>query len=374
MNNTSAATLGDVVTLQRGHDLPATSRGAGDVPVIGSFGITGYHDVARYKGPGVAIGRSGASIGVATWCPTDYWPLNTCLFVKDFHGNDPRWVYYVLDSIDFTAYNSGSAQPSLNRNYLTNISVFLPPIEEQRGIAATLGALDDKIESNLRIISLLDEVNLSRVVSFNNEANAGLYEKIGDLGRVITGKTPSTKVASNFGGSIPFVTIPDLAKQNVIAVSGRYLSDDGVASVRGALVSPGSISISCIATVGECGIISKPSVTNQQINTLIPDRGLIATEYAYYQFRCLRNALLAAGGGGSVYTNVSKSRFEAIAIPVPSLALQEELVPASTVRMIERLEAQSRKLVKLRDTLMPELVSGRIHPRERGVAIGEVVA
>lgn len=160
MSSWDDTTLAEVVTLQRGHDLPTTSRGTGTVPVIGSFGITGYHDVAKYSGPGVAIGRSGASIGVATYCRDDYWPLNTCLFVKDFKGNAPRWVYYLLDSIDFSGYNSGSAQPSLNRNYLAHIPVGLPPFDEQQGIAAVLGAVDDKIESNRRAyaisLSLLD--------------------------------------------------------------------------------------------------------------------------------------------------------------------------------------------------------------------------
>ncbi|MGJ4844850.1 restriction endonuclease subunit S [Leifsonia sp. Le1] len=150
--------LADVVALQRGHDLPATTRGSGSVPVIGSFGVTGYHDVAKYSGPGVTIGRSGASIGVATYVEDDYWPLNTTLFVKDFKGNDPRWVYYLLDSIDFTAYNSGSAQPSLNRNYLANIEVELAPLPDQKEIAATLGVLDDKIKSNKKAASLIADL------------------------------------------------------------------------------------------------------------------------------------------------------------------------------------------------------------------------
>lgn len=80
----------EVLELQRGHDLPAASRGSGTVPVIGSFGVTGMHDTAAYDGPGVAIGRSGAAIGTATFVAGPIWPLDTCLFVRDFKGNDPR--------------------------------------------------------------------------------------------------------------------------------------------------------------------------------------------------------------------------------------------------------------------------------------------
>lgn len=85
---------------------------------MGSFGITGYHDTSIATGPGVTVGRSGGSFGVVTYVPDDYWPLNTALYVIDFHGNDPRFAYYLLKSLDFTRYNSGSAQPSLNRNFI----------------------------------------------------------------------------------------------------------------------------------------------------------------------------------------------------------------------------------------------------------------
>lgn len=123
MTDWSSSTLGNVVELQRGHDLPTTTRVAGPVPVIGSFGVTGWHNISKYEGPGVAVGRSGASIGVATYVNGPYWPLNTCLFVRDFKSNDPGWVFRLLASIDFSQFNSGSAQPSLNRNFLKGILV-----------------------------------------------------------------------------------------------------------------------------------------------------------------------------------------------------------------------------------------------------------
>src|SRR5262249_50751166 len=105
--------LGNVVRLQRGHDLPDQDRKFGSGPVVGSFGITGWHNEARAKGPGVTVGRSGASIGVVAFVKEDYWPLNTCLYVTDFLGNDPRFCYYLLNTLAFASYNSGSAQPSL---------------------------------------------------------------------------------------------------------------------------------------------------------------------------------------------------------------------------------------------------------------------
>ncbi len=97
-------------------------------------------------------------MGVATYTDQDYWPLNTALYVKDFHGNDPRFVYFLLKAIDFTSYNSGSAQPSLNRNFVAHLPVSLPPKSEQRAISAILGTLDDKIEANDRTRRCADDL------------------------------------------------------------------------------------------------------------------------------------------------------------------------------------------------------------------------
>lgn len=182
MNGWPIKPFGDVVDLQRGHDLPSQERSAGRVPIIGSFGITGTHNKAKYLGPGVAIGRSGAAIGTATYVDEPYWPLNTCLFVSDFKGNDPRWVYRLLDQLDFTQFNSGSAQPSLNRNFLRDIPVATPTLQEQQAIAEVLGAFDDKMAANSKIamaseslaIALLSEqptsVSLGEIVSHKRKS------------------------------------------------------------------------------------------------------------------------------------------------------------------------------------------------------------
>lgn len=98
--------LGDFVTLQRGHDLPDERRRPGRVPILGSFGITGWHDEARARGPGVTVGRSGASFGVVSYSPIDYWPLNTALYVIDFHGNDEQFAYYFLRTFAWGFINS----------------------------------------------------------------------------------------------------------------------------------------------------------------------------------------------------------------------------------------------------------------------------
>ena len=147
--------LGDVVTLQRGFDLPLNERLNGPFPVIASTGPVGTHKEARARGPGVVIGRSG-SLGGGQYIKTDFWPLNTTLWVKDFKGNDRRFSYYLLKSLDLAQFNAGSGVPTLNRNHIHPLPVSLPPLSEQRAIAKILGTLDDKIELNRRMNETLE--------------------------------------------------------------------------------------------------------------------------------------------------------------------------------------------------------------------------
>jgi type I restriction enzyme S subunit len=123
---------------------------------MGAAGQNGFHDKALATGPGIVVGRSGASFGKVHYCEKDYWPHNTGLYVTDFRGNHPRFAFYFLKALDFSRYNSGSAQPSLNRNFIYPIEVRIPPPDEQRAIAHILGTLDDKIELNRRMNETLE--------------------------------------------------------------------------------------------------------------------------------------------------------------------------------------------------------------------------
>ena len=150
--------LGDLVTFQRGHDLPKTQFKDGPYPVAGSNGIIGFHNEFTTRGPGVTIGRSG-NIGNAFFYERDFWAHNTSLYVKEFHGSHPRFVYYLLKNFDLAGHNSGSAVPSLNRNYIHPLEVIAPQeIEEQKAIAKILSDLDAKIELNHQMNKTLEQI------------------------------------------------------------------------------------------------------------------------------------------------------------------------------------------------------------------------
>src|SRR5918996_5844848 len=133
--------LGDVLTLQRGFDLPARDRVDGPYPIVSSSGVTGRHAVAKAEPPGVVIGRYG-SLGSVHWVTEPYWPLNTGLWGKDFKGNDPRYVSYLLRTITVDG-SSASAVPGVNRNHLHRLPVRVPRLSVQRRISAILAAFDE---------------------------------------------------------------------------------------------------------------------------------------------------------------------------------------------------------------------------------------
>jgi type I restriction enzyme, S subunit len=174
-------TLGEVITLQRGYDLPSRERKPGNVPIVTSSGIAGTHIEARAKGPGVVTGRYG-TIGEVFFINEDYWPHNTTLYVKDFKGNDPLFVSYLLKTIDLQYFSGKSGVPGVNRNDLHEISIEIPYPPEQRTIAGVLSDVD-------ALITLLD-----RLIAKKHLVKQGAMQEL------LTGKKRLPGVSQPAGG------------------------------------------------------------------------------------------------------------------------------------------------------------------------------
>jgi len=171
--------------------------------------------------------------------------------------------------------------------------------------------------------------------------NKWVTRRIGEIGRVVTGKTPPTKDKGNFGGPYPFITIPDLDGRAVIDQTARTLSAKGASVVKSSLLPPGAVLMSCIATIGKCGITTEPSFTNQQINSVIVD-DKTDSRFLYYVFTQLGHELEVAGGGGSIYTNVSKTRFSNIEITLPSDISEQRAIAHILGTLDDKIELNRR--------------------------------
>lgn len=144
--------LGSAITLQRGFDLPNRLRKPGVIPIVSSAGPYDYHNVAQVSGPGVVTGRYG-TIGEVFFVEEDFWPLNTTLFVKEFNGNDPLYISYLLRTIDFEPHSGKSGVPGINRNDIHALRINIPPKEEQTAIANALSDVDVLITSLEKLIA-----------------------------------------------------------------------------------------------------------------------------------------------------------------------------------------------------------------------------
>lgn len=120
------AQVGDLLTLQRGFDLPLKARQIGEIPIYASTGINGYHNEHKVEGPGIVTGRSG-SLGSVMFISGKFWPLNTTLWVKEFKKVTPYYALFFLRQLKLENYNGGAAVPTLNRNDVHRIETFAPP-------------------------------------------------------------------------------------------------------------------------------------------------------------------------------------------------------------------------------------------------------
>lgn len=136
----------DLATLQRGFDLPEQNRIEGEFPIFASTNIVGYHKDYMVEAPGVVTGRSG-TIGQVAYTDEKFWPLNTALYVKDFHGNNAKYVKYFIESFHVERFATGTGVPTLNRNIVHKEKVNIPPVNEQEQIVEILSSTDDAISS-----------------------------------------------------------------------------------------------------------------------------------------------------------------------------------------------------------------------------------
>ncbi|MEU7155573.1 restriction endonuclease subunit S [Streptomyces chrestomyceticus] len=362
MSEWTRTTLDQLVKLRRGHDLPTTSRNPGNVPVVGAAGPSGFHDTAIAKAPGVVVGRAGASMGHATYCAEDFWPLNTSLYVTDFMGNDPRFVYHLLGEIDFSGYNSGAAQPMLNRNYITQIRISLPEPDEQRAIAAVLGALDDKIAVNERIASTADQ--LADAVFDRAVRSVGSRPMV-EIVEPVLGGTPDRKVEEFWDGDLPWASVKDVANSvaGTLVVTEECITTLGEQSSRAKRMPAGAVILTARGTVGLVARLTISAAFNQSCYAFVP--GEIPPAVLFHLIRLASTRMLGLAHG-TVFSTVNMKTFQHVEVPdIPRgllHSLEAELSPLHG--LIEANLKESLTLSALRDTLLPQLMAGRLRVKD----------
>lgn len=157
----------DLFQLQRGYDLPSTSRVEGKYPVVAASGISSYHNEFKVSGPGVTTGRSGI-IGNVYYLKEDFWPLNTSLFIKEYYQSTPLYAYFVLKNLALRNLNGGSAVPTLNRNDVHRLDHCIPSMEIIMQFEAIVSSFFNKIylnESENKLLIRIRDALIPKLIS-----------------------------------------------------------------------------------------------------------------------------------------------------------------------------------------------------------------
>lgn len=361
---TRVVSLSDAITLQRGFDLPTSQRKMGPYPVVASAGVASTHCEAKVRGPGVVIGRSG-SIGGSQYINTDFWPLNTTLWVKSFNGNHPRFIYYLLKSIDFSIFNAGAAVPTLNRNHLTALKVNIPELDQQKKIANILGSLDEKIELNRHMNETLEQLGQALFRHYfvdNPEAADWDIVSLTELcDRIASGGTPSTRNDNYYGGDIQWYSTKEL-KDNFVFCSEKTITGDGLNESSAKLFPVNTVMMAIYAapTVGRLGILTQEAAFNQATCGLVA-KPSVGYEFIYL-YLLLSRSDLNNMANGAAQQNISVGKVRNFAVMKPDdqtiLKFKEKIQPI--FEKIKRNSEETITLTSMRDSLLPKLISGEI--------------
>ena len=348
-------TLGCVATLQRGFDLPSSDRIDGFYPIISSGGISGYHNEAKVKGPGVVTGRYG-SIGVVFFVESDFWPLNTTLWIKDFHGNYEKFIYYLLSSLNFKKFSDKTGVPGVNRNDLHKIKVHLPSVNIQKKIVSILSTWDQAIEETEHLIAAKEKQYLwllSNLIS--NDKHHRVH--IRDFASEVSTRNNDTaidlvlSVTNNRGFVLPSdqferrVASSDLSNYKIVT-RGQYA------------YNPSRINVGSIARLDAwvTGALSPMYVVFEL------DAKKVNSDYFLHWLEShAAKERIRKSAQGSVRETVSFTDFGAISFPLPSINEQRKIAASLNMARneIDLIKKQLEAYRKQKSGLMQKLLTGQ---------------
>ena len=343
--------LGDLVTFQRGYDLPKTKMKKGKYPVVGSNGIIGYHNDYTTENPSITIGRSG-NVGNPTIIYSRTWAHNTTLYIKEYKNCCPVFIYYFLKTLNLSNYAGGSAVPTLNRNHIHSLQVKVPLLYDvQAKIGSFLKLLDDKIELNNAInhnleaqaSELFDAWFISFVRSDGKMPADWHKGTLGDIAAITSGKRPPMKQAV---ASVD-ATIPLVGAASIMGFTNAILYNEPI------LVT---------GRVGTHGVVQRfqsPCWTSD--NTLV-----IKSDFYEYTFQVLQRVDYVNMNRGSTQPLITQTDLKNVSIVIPTeeVLLEYEKIAGSLMVMYESNRKENERLATLRDTLLPKLMSGEIDVSE----------
>ena len=352
----------DILTIVNGKNQKKVENPNGKYPIYGSGGVIGYADDYICEAETVVIGRKG-NINNPIFVDTPFWNVDTAFGLCPNHSKlYPKYLYYFCINHDFERINTTVTIPSLTKANLLNVEIPLPPLDEQRRIAAVLDKVSGLIAKRRQQLEMLDELVKARFVEMfgdplKNERGWDLLQITKVCERIFGGGTPPKSHPEYFKGTIPWVSPKDM-KSCFVTDSIDHITETAVQNSTTNLVPQNSVLM-----VIRSGILKHdlpvainliPVTINQDMKAFIPNEKVTA-EYLMYYFKAIEKDILS-GVRGVTADNIDFKSFQSRRIVVPPIELQAQF--SDFVRQVEKTKTtishSLEKLETLKKSLMQE--------------------
>lgn len=370
--------LGDAVTFQRGFDITKSQQTKGEIPIVSSSGVSSFHNQWKVNAPGVVIGRKG-TLGTVHYLNKNYWPHDTTLWVKDFKGNNRRFIYYFLQTLHLENFDTGSSNPTLNRNHAHKIKIIFPKnVDIQKRIAAALSAYDELIENNQRRIVLLEKMveeiyrewfvrlrfpGYEKVKIVKGVPDGWKVKRVSEVVDFLSGysfKSETYTPSGNHG----VVTIKNVQYGYFIPECSDFIEDVPSNVKRHCYLECGDVLMSLTGNVGRvCHVYGANLLLNQRVAKLVPklsntSQFIFNTFNNESMFKLIENLSL----GSTAQMNLSPILLGKQKVVVPSNDMLKKYEDITIPMYKEKMSLLQRNMLlqKTRDRLLPRLISGKL--------------
>ena len=321
--------------------------------VYGANGPIGFYSSYNHEEPTVLITCRGATCGSINVCEPKSYVTGNAMALDDLDISrvDLNYLVAALRNADFSSVITGVAQPQITGQSLARFQIPLPPLAEQKRISAILDEADALRTKRREALAQLDALLQSTFLTLFGDPVTNPMgwpsEQIGNLGNVVTGKTPPSKENGMFGDEIPFATPSDLDHQ--LEYTARSITPAGAKFSK--VVRKGSTLVCCIGTLGKMARTPNPTAFNQQINAVEWGReindwfGLFALGFCKTQ--------MIGNSSATTLPILNKSGFSKVEMLKPPLPLQQKF--AAIVESVERQKAAQRAHLAELDALFAAL-------------------
>ena len=359
--------LGEVISVHTGEQLNRENMtDTGAYPVINGGRIaSGFTDKNNENANTITISQGGESAGFISWINQDFWAGAHCYVVENKEQNNLKYLFHVLKNSENRIMSSkqGAGIPGLNRKNLYSLIIPIPSLEEQErivGILDTFTASIDNIKAQIEQRRKQYEHYRNTLLTFNKDDDSVEWKTLEDIFELRNGYTPS-KANSEFwtDGTIPWFRMEDIRDK------GRILSDSYLHITESAIKGKGlfktnSFILATTATIGEHALLIADSLANQRFTNLKIRKSLINNidiKFMFY-YMFVVDEFCKSHTNVSGFASVDMNALKRMAIPIPSLARQQEIVSildtfeASITNLEAQLEQRQKQYEYYREELL----------------------